>query len=61
MYEYILHMLFPLYQLIKKFSIYFLLQLFVHKVDLFPLPVKAVMNFPLDCLLIFFFPFAVIF
>lgn len=54
-------MLFPLYQLIKKFSIYFLLQLFVHKVDLFPLPVKAVMNFPLDCLLIFFFPFAVIF
>lgn len=59
-YEYILHMLFPLYHLIKKFSIYFLLQFFVHKVDLFPLPVKAVINFPLDRLMIFL-PFAVIF
>lgn len=53
-------MLFPLYHLIKKFSIYFLLQFFVHKVDLFPLPVKAVINFPLDRLMIFL-PFAVIF
>lgn len=58
-YEYILHILFPLCYLINKSVVYFLLLFFVHEEDLFPLPVKTVINLPLDCLLIF--PFAVIF
>lgn len=47
-------MLFPFYHLIKNPSVSFPTAIFVHKVDSFPLPVKTVINLPLDCLLIFF-------